>query len=1010
MSKKFISLLIAASMLFTAGINIFAADPETVQVSGESASDFDNGGTTGMPNTDTNSNAGTPARSNTANTNTGDNNAGTGTTGNTPGTNNAGTNTANNTPGTNTTGTSANTNTTGANNNSGTSSQISTQTLDNSTAIVEQNQTKYNAMMNDHLQEEVALSRYSTARVALSPDISGTKYEEAAEILGALGIMVGDAETGAFRPGDNILRSEMAKVSVYTIGLEDVANTSNFPTKFPDVVSNHWANGAINVASQQGMVIGDDVGTFRPDDPVLFQEAVTIMVRALGYEPKAATNGGYPTGYMVVASENQMLKGITATGSEPATRGDIAQLVFNSLTVNLMEQTGFGSDVSYEVVDKTLLYDRLNVEKAYGQITGTSETTLAGGSTTAEDRIMINENTFIEGDTRAKQLLGYNVVYYARIDTTSDEKTLIVVRPQASKNNTLTINATDLVSVTGEAEQNKTVTYWGDEETSSDTKTASIVAKPVYIYNGKYSDAVTLDQLKPTSGNLILLDTDVNNVYDIVFVNHFTNIVVDTVSQATGRITDKYNNGSLLLDPNNTNVKYSIILNGDEIETSDLEEWNVISYTISTDKNLIKAYVSTESVLGTVTQLSKDGFKIDNSETTYKKAANYPNEINLRDTGRFYLDMEGNVAAVDTTATTTGSAIRGTYAYLVNAGISGTLEDTLQFKLFNINGETVVLDATTKMRVNDTYGLTATEVLGKFGKDGSVTPQLITYEVNSSGKVTGIDLAADATPEKPVNTAVFTKSLSAADQVYKSASNMLGNVRVTDATVIFDIPAEAGTDTTRYAVRNRTMFTNDTPYDIIVYDLQEDFSAKAIIVTSTTGVTAAESPLVLVDEIASAQNEDFETVDIVYGLEESKRVELMSSDKNVFVKESGKPIKQGDIFQYSTDAKGAVDAITVLFDSEAADTEFTKDVSTDLTVVYGRVTKKFSDSVNLSVNGTVQNYSTANATVYEYNSKRNNNNINTVTSGDIEVFEEGNEVRLFIKIYDDKVEEMVIIR
>ena len=978
MSKKFISLLIAFSMLFTVGINIFAAEPDSIQVSGESAADFDNSSTTGVP----------------------------GTTSGTSADNASGTATGNGTENKNATDAKTGND---INNPQG-GSQISTQTIDNSTAIVEQNQTKYNAMMNDHLQEDVALSRYSSSRVALAPDISGTKYEEAAEILGALGIMVGDAETGAFRPSDNILRSEMAKVAVYTIGLEDVANSSNAPTRFPDVVSNHWANGAINVASQQGMVIGDDVGTFRPDDPVLFQEAVTIMVRALGYEPKASTSGGYPTGYMVVASENQMLKGITATGSEPATRGDIAQLVFNSLTVNLMEQTGFGSNISYEVVDKTLLYDRLNVEKAYGQIAGTSETTLSGGSTTAEDRIMINENTFIEGDTRAKQLLGYNVVYYARIDTTSDEKTLIVVRPQDSKNNTLTINATDLVSVTGEADQNKTVTYWGNADTNSDTKTASIVATPVYIYNGKYSDAVTLEMLKPTSGNLILLDTDMNNVYDIVFVNHFTNLVVDTVSEATGRITDKYNNGSLLLDPNNTNVKYSIIRNGEEIETTDLNEWNVISYTISEDKNLIKAYVSTESVLGTVTQISSDGFKIDNSETTYKKAANYPNEISLQDKGRFYLDMEGNVAAIDTTATTTGTAIRGTYAYLVNAGITGTLEDTLQFKLFNIEGETVVLDATTKMRVNNTYGLTATEVLSRLGKDGVVSPQLITVETNASGKVTGIDIAAEAAEGNPVNTTVFTKSFSAADQIYKSASSMLGDIRVTDSTVIFDIPAEAGTDTTRYAVRNRTMFTNDTPYDIIVYDLQEDFSAKAIIVTSTTGITAAESPIVLVDEIAATQNEDFEAVDIVYGLERGERVELMSSDKNVFVKESVKAIKQGDIFQYSTDAKGAVDAITVLFDSEAINTEFTKDISNDLTVVYGRVTKKFSDSVNLSVNGSVRNYSTANTTVYEYNSQRNNNNINTVTAGDIEVYEEGNEVRLFVKIYDDVVQEMVIVR
>lgn len=957
MSKRFISMCLCLVMLCTVGINVFAVTDATVPVSGENPAQMQGGPATGNAE-------------GTANVNNGKTN-----------------------------------NPTDMNN----VLPDTTRTMDNSEAIVEQNKTKYNAMMNDGLYEGVALSRYSSSRVALSPDISGTKYEEAAEILGALGIMVGDAETGYFRPDDPILRSEMAKVAVYASGLEDVANGSGYITRFPDVDPKHWANGAINVAAQQGLVIGDDVGTFRPDDPVLFQEAVTIMIRALGYEPKASASGGYPSGYMVTASSNQMLKGISNIANAPATRGDIAQLVFNSLTVNLMEQTGFGSNISYEVVDKTLLYDRLNVEKAYGQITGTSETTLTGGSTTAEDQIMINDKIFIEGDTNAAQLLGYNVVYYARIDTTSDEKTLIVVRPQSSKNNILTIAAKDLVSVTGDANTNKTVTYW-ENNNDTDTTTATIVAEPVYIYNGKYSTTVTNEMMKPESGNLILLDTDTNNVYDIVFINHFTNIVVETVSSATGRVTDKYNNGSLLLDPKNDNVKYVIMHNGTEIDTEDLKEWDVISYTISEDKKLIKAYVSNESVLGTVTQISKDGFRIDNSDVVYQKASNYPNEIGLRDTGRFYLDVEGKVAAVDTTATATGTALRGTYGYLVNAGITGTLEDTLQFKIFTAKGETMIIDAASKVRVNNNYGLTPTEVLEKFGKDGAVTPQLITYETNSNGKLTGLDIAVDNTSTGAVNKDVFTKNISAAEQVYKSASNMLGNVKVTENTIVFDIPAGAGTDTTRYSVRNRSMFSNETPYDIIVYDLQEDFSAKAIIVTSSTGITAAESPIVLVDEVASAQNEEFEEVDIVYGLENGARVELMSTDKNVFVKESGKAIKQGDIFQYSTDAQGRVDAITVLFDSENMTDEFTRTIGNDLTVVYGKVTRKFTDSVNVSVDGTVRNYSTAGTEVYEYNSKRNNNNINVVTSGDIEVFEEGNEVRLFIKIYKDAVEELVIVR
>ena len=444
--------------------------------------------------------------------------------------------------------------------------------------------------------------------------------------------------------------------------------------------------------------------------------------------------------------------------------------------------------------------------------------------------------------------------------------------------------------------------------------------------------------MKPESGNLILLDTDTNNVYDIVFVNHLTNIVVESVSSATGRVTDKYNNGSLLLDPDDTNTKFVLIKGEEEIDPQALEEWNVISYTISADNQLIKAYVSTDSVLGTVTQITKDGFKIDDSEALFKKASNYPNEIKLRDKGRFYLDVEGKVAAVDSEAITTGSAIRGTYGYLVGSALSGVLDESIQFKIFTAQGDTKIIDGAAKIRLNNTYGLTPTQLLATFGKDATIPPQLITYETNSDGKLTGFDTAADKTSTGEVNKGVFTKNIAAADQVYKSASSSLGNVKVLENTIIFDIPAESGTDTTKYAVRTKTMFSNNTPYDIVVYDLQEDYSAKAIVVTNSTGITEATTPIVLVDEIAEGQNEEFDAVDIVYGIENGQRVQLYASDKTVFVKDD-KKLGQGDIFQYSKNAKGEVDKITLLFDADKKGTEFKKDISTDLSVVYGRVTK-----------------------------------------------------------------------
>lgn len=875
---------------------------------------------------------------------------------------------------------------------------------------VTENSSKYNNMQTNAPQDTMAPSRYSNVRLAIAPDLEGTKYEEAAELLGALGIMVGDAESGNFRPADPILRSEMAKVAVYAVGLEDVANNSTQPTRFPDVVANHWGNGAINVADQQGMIIGDDVGTFRPDDNVSFEEAVTMIVRALGYEPAAKANGGYPTGYMVVASSNQLLKGVNAAGSSPATRGDVAQLVFNAMTVNMMEQTGYGSDVNYEVVDKTLLYDKLNVEKGYGQIKGTSETTLTGGATTARDRIQINDNLFYAGETRAKQLLGYNVIYYARIDTTTDEKTLIVTREQPNKNNSITIPAKDIVDVTGDTASSITVSYWRSEN-DRDPKNVTIGKDPIYIYNGKFKDTVEITALKPTSGNLVLLDSDSNGTYDIVFVNHFKNIVVDTISTVTGRVTDKYLNGSLVFDPDNTNVEYSIIKDGVEIEVGDLAEWNVLSYTISDDEELIKAYVSDKSVTGTITEVNSKGFRISGDSGLYKKAESYPNEIALRDSGTFYIDVEGNIAAVNTRGGGDQTLSNESYAYLVNAAEEGNFETNVQFKLFTAKGETTILTSSTKMRLNKDYGLEPTTVLTRLQTDGKVTPQLITYDVNSSGRITGISIAEDATATGTPNPDEFTLNVNKKDMVYKSASGKLDNVSVTDETIVFDIPATADNDTDRFAVRGKSMFSNDAQYDALVYDMQENYAAKAIVITSSTGITSAESPIVVVDNVSETQNESFDYVDKLYGFENGKEVEINASDRNVLVKNGSTKLDQGDIIQYKTNARGEIDGITVLFDVTQKDTEAITELSTDLTTVYGRVTKKFAGSVNMEINGAIHNYTLPeNMTVYLYDSARSNNNITVVSAADIEIYETGNEVRLFLKIFEDKVQEAVIVR
>ena len=258
----------------------------------------------------------------------------------------------------------------------------------------------------------MAASVMSTAFAAIPSDVAGTEYEEAAQVLGVLDIMVGDKDTGTFRPNDTIIRSEGARVAISALGLQEVAEVTNGATKYPDVVSNHWANGYINVATDQGMVIGDDVGTFRPDDTISYAEMVTIMIRALGYEKMAESKGGYPTGYLVTASNIGLTKNVPGSDDEGITRGKVARLVFNGLTIKLMEQVGYGSDVKYEVVDKTLLYNYLDVEKITDQVKAVGSSAINGDSNLKDTQIQIGDKIYNIANADVREILGFNFDAY----------------------------------------------------------------------------------------------------------------------------------------------------------------------------------------------------------------------------------------------------------------------------------------------------------------------------------------------------------------------------------------------------------------------------------------------------------------------------------------------------------------------------------------------------------------------------------------------------------------------
>ncbi len=832
------------------------------------------------------------------------------------------------------------------------------------------------------------------ALAAIPADVVGTRYEEPVQVLSALGIMNGD-ENGKFRLDDTIIRSEVAKMAVHAMGLESAAESAKGQSQFSDVATDHWASGYINIATSLDLIEGDGDGKFRPNDFITYAEAMAIMVRATGYEISAESKGGYPSGYMSVGTSNGLSKNVTGAHSDQISRGNVAFLTNNALEVNLMEQTGFGSSASHEVTDKTLLKDKLKVTKDEGQITAVDKASIKGSSSLAKGQVAIGEKIY-ETKLNLNNLLGYNVTYYLK-DSKAGSDEIILALPLSGKNNVVKVDSEAFSKIT-EKNGNVALEYFKNTN-GTKTETVELDKEPILIYNGKYEafDKAHLD-IEDKCGNITVLDADRNGKYELVFVTLYENIVVEEIT-ASNKIVDKYGNGSIKLDDT---VDYTMTMGYDEIKVEELKEYDVLSVAKSLDSELYNIAVTRNPVEGKIS--AQDDMGVYIGDKHYKVANNYTESLKIGLEGIFHLDVEGKIAAVDTS-----SRLSSDYAYLVRVYTNTNTDEKTIFRLFTKEGKNVTLEANEKIKFNNTSGMKAEDVAKALTNDKSeTTRQLVTYSVNSEGKLTGIKTANDKTANGAIDIENFTKNYDLKNAEYSEATSKLGNVRITDSTVIFDITD----DENDYSIQKKDIFEDKQTYDAIVYDMGEDYSAKALVLTNSSVKANADSALAVVSKVVTATNSHDETTDLLVAFADGKEVSVYAESEGVLVKGESKKLETGDLIQYKTNSDGEITSIRVLFDISAKETEATNTPVENLQTVYGKVTKKFTNAINVTVNGgNVVNYTLGeNVKVYEVDTTLPKNKVRVAEIKDIQSFDDEENNRVFLKLYKDVVEEVVIVK
>lgn len=632
-------------------------------------------------------------------------------------------------------------------------------------------------------------------------DVAGTEYENAVELLNYLGIMRGYDST-TFRPDSTITRAEMAAVALRMLKMDTLTRQVD-ESKFYDT-DFHWAANQINLAAELGILTGFEDGTFRPDDVVTEEQAVKIIVSVLGYGSYAYAKAGYPNGYLQVANSIGLSKGVNIQVGREASRGKVAKLVYNAMSIDIMEAGVTMSDtiVTYEVMEGVTLLSRyFGLTTVKGVVEANSDTSFFGKSTLRDGYILLdNGEMFIVGDTDIDKYLGYYVTLYVEDTGDNDFRTVKFYEVSGKKNNSLVINAENIDSVTVVKGQYQ-FTYWQDIENDSKPKNVRTSGTPIVIYNGATLINVDVDDLKPKYGKVTLIDNDGDDVYDIIDVLDYRFITVNNVSKSVSRIVGT-NNEVISLDEENAtvNIYYT---DGRKATFDDIRQNNVLAYAASKDNSVKTVIISTASVFGEVTQIDGDKYLING--TFYELNDNVTGGIiGLRSYGEFFLAPNGKISHYKGQSTISGQV--GLFA-----GLSSVDNLSLpQIKIVDTSGQTRVYDLENGLKVNgvkipDVQTLTSiTDASGRliFGKrsDGKgYQEKVILYKVNANGRIYSIETprAYDKINTPPI---FYVDSESFTSATYRSTSRALmmtdNTTFVDDKIVIFE----------RYTDRNENIF------------------------------------------------------------------------------------------------------------------------------------------------------------------------------------------------------------
>jgi hypothetical protein len=669
-------------------------------------------------------------------------------------------------------------------------------------------------------------------------------------------------------------------------------------------------NDLLEVAKGYGIAVSAD---YDYEAYMSYDEAVSVVLRLSTmetYESNIDTS-------LVEKYKFEVSKNISEKGSVPITLGSVINLLYNAAKYEgVMTQN---APMEYSFVNNTIIEEKRNITIVKGIVTENETTSINGVSSVKSGEVKIDGVTALEGKSEAGKYIGKSVTAYVYF---GDDHNKVIYIEENSNTKELTISSDDFESVDMSA---RIIKY----ESGKGIKSARYSPSVKVIKNGKYYSAYTQSDIEIPNGSIRLVDNDYDGVYDIIFIERYSYVVVSGVIPSKYVIRSAYTKDTTIIPSTFDFYEVddcSIIFKGEKVEISDIQQNDLLSImstgTSSNDRVII--YISRDKVTGKITaknpgenKISIDGkeYKFSNAyleagKTTADSAYLDP-EFNVQ--YDFYLDYFGKVAYIEE------SKMSDEFSYVYAKKVYKSREngeETHGLYYFTLNSEWKKTEFAEKVRYNGT-SYKRDELVTALG---TFTADVYKIQLNADEKISAIN-DSNKLNKQTVTGKWSINTFGLVDTGIGGGMLMFldGNSKV------FLIPTSGEDD--EYAVGNRGRFSSDRTYTITGYGF-DDFKKADVVVYSKPTSVAADSAIVVVDKVINTLIDD-EVLPVLYGVAKGKEnYSVVAAKQGVF-----DGVNKGDLITISTNSIERVEKILKIFSPPLTPTKMTsKQINTETAV------------------------------------------------------------------------------